>query len=811
MARKAFIIFGLGAGALLSVSVVGFAELLHLSLPRLQGGIIAQGLSAPVTVARDAQGVPTLTGRTRADLAWALGYLHAQERFFQMDLQRRTAAGELSELVGRAALEKDKVFRLHRFRHRAAAVLAAMTPAERQLLDAYVAGVNRGLGDLDVAPFEYLLLLAKPASWTAEDTVLVVYAMYLTLQEANGLTEQRRANALEALGRPLADFLFPEGTTWDAPLDGSSLATPKMPSIGLRDAENVRPAVEGVMEPSLPGSNGFVVGGAISARGAAIVANDMHLGLREPNTWYRARLVVDEGPGSPTLDITGVTLPGAPTVVAGSNGRIAWGFTNSYVDTSNVVVLEQADGNANRYLTPEGPKELNRVEERLCRTCSGSDLLTVEESVWGPVIGADTQGRKLAYRWIAHDPIAVNLRGALELERAGSAREALEIAHRMGIPHQNMVVGDAQGNIGWTVTTALPRRFGHDGRTPASWADGSKGWKGYLPPEEVPIVYNPESQRIWTANARVVGGEALSKLGIGAYAHGARARQIRDSLFARGWFAEQDLLAIQLDDRGLLLERWQGLLLQSLRSRAGQPQYAALIPEVKSWLGRAAPESVGYRLVRTFRLEIITAIYDRYTAAMPALEVPSKSNNPHSRRLLTNQADEPAWRLLSERPARLVPPGYQSWEGVIDAALTKMLLALNTEAGGKLAAFTWGMANHAGINHPLGQALLGIGALLDPPDEPQPGDIYQPRVASPGFGASVRFVVAPGRETTGVYHMPTGQSGHPLSPYYNLGHDDWAKGRPTPFLPGETKWRLVFWPLRLSAVSQAPLADATVH
>ena len=115
-----------------------------------------------------------LTGRTRADLAWALGYLHAQERFFQMDLQRRTAAGELSELVGRAALEKDKVFRLHRFRHRAAAVLAAMTSAERQLLDAYVAGVNRGLGDLDVAPFEYLLLLAKPASWTAEDTVLVV-------------------------------------------------------------------------------------------------------------------------------------------------------------------------------------------------------------------------------------------------------------------------------------------------------------------------------------------------------------------------------------------------------------------------------------------------------------------------------------------------------------------------------------------------------------------------------------------------------------------------------------------------------------
>jgi penicillin amidase len=205
----------------------------------------------------------------------------------------------------------------------------------------------------------------------------------------------------------------------------------------------------------------------------------------------------------------------------------------------------------------------------------------------------------------------------------------------------------------------------------------------------------------------------LSKLGVGAYDHGSRARQIRDSLFAQGRFAEEDLLAILLDDRGLLLQRWHDLLLQSLRNRAKQPQYAALIPEVENWMGRAVPESVGYRLVRTFRLELITAIYDRYTAAMPVLEAPS-TNKPPPRRLLTNQADEPAWRLLSERPARLVPPGYLSWEAVIDAALAKMLLAL---AGDKLEAFTWGSANRAGINHPL-EALLGIGAVLDPPDEP---------------------------------------------------------------------------------------------
>lgn len=782
-------------GVLLGIALISLLAaffLLQRSLPRLEGGVAAEGLAASVTVERDAQGVPTISGRTRADLAWALGYLHAQERFFQMDLLRRAAAGELSDLVGSAALQKDRVNRVHRFRSRASTVLAAMQPDERQVLNAYVAGVNRGLEDLGSAPFEYLLLLTKPAAWKAEDTILVVYAMYLTLQEANGMSERRRADAMETLGQPLADFLFPEGTSWDAALDGSTLPAPKIPLAGLKHAANQSRVREAAIDPPIPGSNGFAVGGEISARGAAIVANDMHLGLREPNTWYRARLVMTDSADGKTLDVTGVTLPGAPNIVAGSNGRIAWGFTNSYVDTSDVVVLEKVDGGSNRYRTPEGPRELSRIEERLCQRCSQSETLTVEESIWGPVIGLDAHGRKLAFRWIAHDPVAVNLRGALDLEAAASVRDALEIAHRMGIPHQNLVVGDTQGDIGWTVTGALPRRYGIDGREPTSWADGERGWNGYLSSQETPAIYNPANHRIWTANARIVGGEALTKLGDGSYAHGARARQIRDSLLARSRFDEQDLLAIQLDDRGLLLERWQNLLLGALRSRAEQPRYARLIPEVEHWGGRAQPESVGYRLVRAFRLELISAIYDAYTGAMPVLEeAPNKSQ---SRRLPTNQADEPAWRLLSERPTRLIPPGYSNWDAVVDRALEKVLSALETDAGGRLDGFTWGSANHTGIYHPLAQAVFGMSAALAPPDEPLPGDIYQPRVSAPGFGASVRFVIAPGQEATGLFHMPTGQSGHPLSPYYNVGHEDWAKGQPTPFLPGATLWRLRFQP-----------------
>ncbi|MBM6584173.1 penicillin acylase family protein [Microvirga sp. BT689] len=791
--RQALAAVGTLTVLVLLVSLWALVQL-RSSLPLLEGPVTAPELSAVVTVARDAHGVPTLTGRTRADLAWVLGYLHAQERFFQMDGQRRLAAGELAELAGAPLLTQDREHRLHRFRSRATAVLAAMTPDERAVLDAYVGGVNRGLGDLGAVPFEYMLLRSTPAPWTAEDTVLTVYTMYFDLQEADGLTERRRAHSEEALGPPLAAFLFPEGTSWDAPLDGSNLPMPAMPDgqVTKRAHTPVAPSDRST-EPASLGSNNWAVGGALSSSGAAIVANDMHLGLRVPNIWYRARLMLNDKDAGPLLNITGVTLPGAPTIVAGSNGKIAWGFTNSYVDTSDVVVLEPAEEDPALYRTPTGARPLNRVEERICAKGAACEILPIEESLWGPVIGVDRQGRKLAYRWIAHDPVAVNLRSMLELERADTSRDALDIAHRLGIPHQNLVVGDAQGNIGWTVTTPLPQRFGFDGRLPVSWADGSKGWSGYLAPDAVPVVYNPENQRIWTANSRVIGGEALGKLGFGAYAHGSRAHQIRDRLLTKQRFDEEDMLAIQLDDRGVLLERWQGLMLQRLRAGAGNPHYASLIPEVENWGGRAVPASIGYRLVRTFRSELIGAVYDAYTAPMRAGEpVPASSQRP--RPITSKQADGPVWRLLTERPAHLVPPGYQSWDAVVDAGIAKTLSAVTSQAGGRLGAFTWGAANRAEIRHPLTRAVPGLSLFLNPPNEPQPGDLYQPRVASPGTGASERFAVAPGHEGTGIFHMPTSQTGHPLSPYYMIGHEDWVRGRATSFLPGEPKWQMVFQP-----------------
>ena len=241
------------------------------------------------------------------------------------------------------------------------------------------------------------------------------------------------------------------------------------------------------------------------------------------------------------------------------------------------------------------------------------------------------------------------------------------------------MAADRDGNIGWTVTSAIPRRFGHDGRLPSVWAYGTKGWNGHLSPDEVPFVLNPEGQRLWSANGRMVGGEALTKLGFGGYAHGARGLQIRDALFAREHFAERDMLAIQLDDRGRILERWQQLLCDFLtrrpdKSTDGTPYLGSgelgwsSHPQL-GWLSRRADLSVRAP-------QCCLRCGDREATwgnpGCPATLAPI-------RQLPTNQADEPVWRLSTSRPDHLVPPGYRNWDAVLGAALSNTLAAIDTE------------------------------------------------------------------------------------------------------------------------------------
>lgn len=780
--------------ALAALGALILTVLLRGSLPLLDGSFALNGLTGPVVVERDQNGVPTVRGDDRVDVARATGFLHGQERFFQMDLMRRRAAGELSEIIGPATVKVDEDVRVHRFRRVARRVVERFDPKERALMDAYVEGVNAGLAALRVRPYEYLLLRTTPEPWTSEDSVLCVLAMFLTLHESHGEKERALAVMRDALPPALFDFLAPRGTLdWDAPIAGDPIAPSPMPGPEIFDTrtESGKAQVAEAYpspdrfspEDNLPfvGSNNWAVDAAHSSDGQAMVADDMHLEIAVPNIWYRLRMVFKDGSGQ-ERSVTGVSLPGTAGIVAGSNGNVAWGFTNTQADWNDLVILEPG-AKPNTYLTADGPKEFARLSETIKVKGASSRSLEILDTIYGPVIDRDHNGRLLAYQWTAHDPEAVNLK-LLDLENANTIEEAIEVAHQAGAPPQNAVIADRTGRIAWTVAGRIPRRVGFEGRLPVTRTDPFKKWDGYVPSSEVPKVIDPPAGRLWTANARVVSGPMLAILGEGNYPLGARAKQIRDDLFAKDTFSASDLMDIQLDNRALFLDRWQKLALETLdEATVGQdPLLAEARTLISNWGARAAVDSVGFRIVRAFRL----AVSDRAFAPLIAPAVKLDPKFTYSR---VWQSEGPLWTLLTEKPEHLLDPRYKDWKALQVDALRAVVGEL-TRDGRRLSERTWGERNTALIQHPLSRAVPALSRFLDMPKDPLPGDDHMPRVHSPTNGASERFVVSPGQEATGFFHMPSGQSSHPLSPYFGAGHEAWLKGEKTPFLPGPTRHSL---------------------
>lgn len=778
------------------VAVLALAAWLALraSLPELDGEAPLAGLDASVLIERDRLGVPLIRGANRLDVARATGFLHAQERFFQMDLTRRAAAGELAGLLGGALLDTDRRIRLHRFRARARAALQDVEAADGALLKAYAEGVNAGLARLRARPFEYLVLRAEPAPWTAEDSLLAVFAMWVDLQGTEARLEQQRDRLATALPEPLYRLITAAGSTWDAALDGSTTESVPLPSAEDYDLRAVDPALfeaagKAAGNPlrltaadeqnALLGSNNWALAGSRTASGHAMVANDMHLGLRVPNTWYRARLVA----AAEDLDASGATLPGVPAIVAGSNGHVAWGFTNSYGDYQDLVIVEPVAGLPDHYLTADGPRPFERHEEILQVAGADPQTLVVSETIWGPVIGEDAQGRPLALAWTAHRPAAMNF-GLLRLERARDVPQAVAMASAAGMPAQNALIGDADGRIAWVIAGRIPARAGFDASRPARWSQAGVGWQGWVSEEAQPRLLDPAGGAAWSANARVVGGEMLRVIGDGGYAHGARAGQIRDALADLERGAPADFLDIQLDDRARYLEQWQRLLVAVLGRGAGDDGTA--LAAVRGWTGHAATDDAGYLLVREFE----RAVTER---AFEMLTVEARARWPEFRWRAPSVFTAVAWRLVTERPVHLLDARFADWDAWLAAAASAAIASAREDCG-QPTPCTWGQVNRTRMRHPLSAALPMLARWLDMPATAMPGDWSVPRVQSATFGASERFAVEPGREEHGYFHMPGGQSGHPLSPFYRAGHDAWVRGEPTPFLPGAAEHVLTLVP-----------------
>jgi len=759
--------------------------LLRGSLPTLGGQHALPGLQAAVSVSRDANGTVTIDAQNEADALRALGYVHAQERFFEMDLMRRSAAGELAALVGPAAIDVDKQHRLHRLRARVEQDLPAIAGDKRAQLDAYVEGVNAGLAALRVRPWPYLLLREAPQPWTAEDTPLAAMAMYFDLQGGENISELALWRIRPHLPPALYALLTHDGTRWDAPLQGTVRGDAVLPGteqVNLRTLPGDPVDTVTADAKHAPGSNNFAVDASLTADGRAIVADDMHLTLRAPNIWFRARLRYPD-PAAPggKVDVQGFTLPGLPLVVAGSNGRVAWGFTNSYIDTQDWKL----ETPCTRVVT-SGCVPLREFTERIEIAHSKPATLQVEESAWGPVVQHQADGRVLSLRWAAQLPGAVNL-GLSRFASAQTVDNALQLAQDIALPTQNLVIADTQGHIAWRLLGPIPQRAAScpasntviDART-----QDCPPWS--ISTRNNPVLRSPDYPRLWTANARVVDGETLAAVGDGGYTLGARAAQIRDDLQARQRFSEHDLLAVQLDDRAVFLTPWQHLL-QARAKTANTPALHALAQAASTWEGRATPASVSYRIVRDWRLAVTARIADGLTApARAALgNAFEKPDLP--------QLEGVVWPLVTRMPDHLLPRHYASWNALFEDAASEVRSTL--EKSGPLGQRTWGERNTAAICHPLAKAIPLFGKpWLCMPTQALAGDGNLPRVVGPAFGASERMVVSPGHEQDGIIEMPGGQSGHPLSPFWGAGHAAWVEGNPTPFLPGPVKYTLTLLP-----------------
>ncbi len=817
--RRLAIRAGLALLLLISVGAVGLHLSLRASLPQLDGSLAVRGITDTVELTRDFNGNPTVEAQSYVDLAFGVGFAHAQDRLFQMDALRRVSSGRLSELFGEPAFPVDRHHRKHRFQQVAKQVVERASDETKQLLNSYTAGVNAAIANMQAAPFEYLVLNAVPEPWQNEDCVYVLLTMFCDVQDEDGARERNFGKLHESVPEEVFQFFVRTGSSWDAAIDESSIPPPPIPPASvwtLRD-QNAADSNGGNVEttgkispdwvPEGKGaSNNWAVSGELTETGHAMLASDMHLRLGVPCIWYRIAMNWVDDSGA-TRRLVGFTLPGIPHAVEGSNGSIAWGLTNSQCDSGDIVELKMDERSADSYVTPDGPRQLERFTEQISIGGSRTRSIDYEWSIWGPVV-ENRDGRRFVHRWTGHDPEAVNF-DAFDLAHANTAEEALLVANRMGVPPLNFVVADSQGSIGWTLAGLLPRRAAPASQIPVDWSEGNLAWDGYMRPEEYPRILNPNGGRIWTANSRVVGGEMLVPLGDGGYLPGARASQIRDRLSEKERFTEADMLAIQLDDEARFLQRWQQLLLRVLDAKPDTTS-SALREFVDNWGGHASVDSVGYRIVREFRVQVIDYLFG-LTASHVGLGSSKSRVEQGAFQAKTGVTggmplafEDVTWELLKAQPENFLPPAFQTWDDFLGAMVVATENYLSSEAPTStksLSNASWGAVNTSAIDHPMSANLPFLSSFLNMPKTPLPGDDFMPRVQSINYGSSQRMVVTPGYEEQGIYHQPGGPSGNPYSPFYRAGFEDWTSGEASPLLPGKAVHRLTLNPKEANRLS----------
>lgn len=723
------------------------------------------GLAAEAVAALDAVDIPRIEAASVLDAIRAQGWLHADARFLQMDLTRREASGRLSEIVPQAVpLDRRSVaLGLGTIAERA---LAALPAADLAMLDAYCEGVNARLEATPLA--EYRLLRAAPEPWRPIDTLLVQLAMARYLDGSAALDLARGALA-QAVPADWAAFLALRAGILDQTVDGSApAAPPPIPASLLAklaayedDAHPAagRPAPDGPvperpLPEATPGSNAFAIAGTRTRDGRAVVGNDMHLSHSAPGFWYRVALVWPEG------FLAGVSLPGVPLVIQGTNGHVAWGFTNLTADLADLVSIEVPDADGDAVDITESVVEIGPPDAR--------EQVVVRTTAFGPITGALADGTPYAWRWALAEEAGVDC-GLFHLCFARTLEEALDAAAAWRGPPQNVVVADDGGRIGWTIAGSLPAR---DRRTPVPVdAREAPVWRGLLAASEKPRIVDPPSGILTTANqcALVASGPLAAIVGLDE-APGDRARRLRELLESRSDWTEADLHAVMLDTKSARLLRWRPIAVAALAATAP--------PSIEGATATSAPERIAREQAALGdwdgRVEVAShapVFLDRFRGELRRLVAAALGATADA------VSDDAVLRL-----AETCDPGSRFWSTSLARAARAALDASFDETG---RPRTRGDENALVMRHPAADAFGPAARLASMPPTPLPGHPTAVRVQTPNFGASQRSVVSPGHPESGILVTPAGQSGLPASPHFRSLHAPWVRGEPWPLLPGE--------------------------
>lgn len=790
--RKTIVYTGFGLAILVAIAIGSGFWFLHKAMPQLDGTVKLDRLKAEVRVDTDAHGMPVVNAADRTDAVRALGYVTARDRLFQMDLMRRKSAGRLAEIFGDMALDNDIKARTYGFYREANSILAKLTPNHLHYLQSYADGVNSYMAQSGKLPFEFKVLAYQPEPWTPEDSLLVVLGMCETLTAGSERGERMLSVMEKTLPDAAVRFLTPDTDSYTEqlqkqaeslrpaqpiPVEALTTALARQPS----DKTLLAQAVQ--QSDLMVGSNAWAVGGKLTKDGRAILANDMHLGISVPNVWYRVELNYGD------THAAGLILPGTPLLIAGSNGHIAWGETNLTGDFLDLVRLDIDPANPDQYRVGGQWQRFDEYPETILVKNGEAKHITVKQTRWGPVANQPLLDQPVAIHWAALDADAINF-NLFDLEQGETLEQAVKIVNSSGGPQLNVLLADDKGGIAWTLMGKIPKRFGNDGLVSRSWADGNVGWNGYVEPESLPRVIDPPEGILVSANDRRFGKNYPYVIGH-QFGNGYRAYRISQQLTQMPKISEWAMFNLQLDTGSEFYLFYQQLALNSLTDEAvaKQPGLAEARDYLLAWDGRADVGSLGFALLVEFRKQLIESVFAPFLSASRQAD----KNFSYG----WTYIDTPLQALLHEKPAQLLPDAanYRNWDDFILGQLQHSLQQLQARHPGvALMELNWGRQNKVKQAHPFSKALPVLSDLLDMPGDALPGCAFCVRAAGPGFGASERLVVAPGHFGDAILHMPGGQSGHPLSPYYRDQQDFWLKGLPMALMAGKSEHMLLLQP-----------------